>query len=491
MSLHATHRLTAAGALLLAGLLGGCGGDSGDLQGPAPGSSIGEIVLSAPDSSLAAEQTVQVTAEARDTAGAVMPGETFTWASSASEVATVSQDGLVTAVAPGEADITATDGDAVGRLTVAVTAASGPPGGPPPAGGDSVGLELIASGAGFPLWVTSPPGDSRLFIVDKGGAIRIVKDGTLLAEPFLDLTGNVATRPEQGLLGLAFPPDYATSQRFVVHYTNVDGDTRVSFFNTSSDPDRADPASEAVILGLDQPGPGHNGGEVMFGPDGFLWIGLGDGGSRDGDDKGRGQSLADWFGSILRIDVANGPAYTVPPDNPFVGTAGAKPEIWSYGLRNPWRFSFDRSTGDLYIGDVGEHHWEEVNIGTVADDLGRGANYGWSRVEGHECLQAGCDQSGITFPALEYNHDIGGCAITGAYVYRGAAIPKLQGQLLFSDFCGGWVHSVPVATPSATPVNWPTLSPPDDDLISSLAEDNDGELYVTTAGGKVFKIVPR
>jgi glucose/arabinose dehydrogenase len=444
---------------------------------------VAEVVLSAPDSSLDVGGTVQVTAEARDTAGNVMPDEAFTWASSAAEVATVSGAGLITAVGEGQADITATDGDVTGTLTVTVTA----PTGPPPAGGDTVGLELIASGVGFPLWVTSPPDDDRLFIVDKGGTIRIVKDGTLLPEPFLDLSGKVATLPEQGLLGLAFPPDYATSHRFVVHYTNADGDTRVSFFTTSSDPDRADPASEAVILGLDQPGPGHNGGEVMFGPDGFLWIGLGDGGSRDGDDKGRAQSLADWFGSILRIDVANGADYTVPADNPFVGTAGAKPEIWNYGLRNPWRFSFDRSTGDLYIGDVGEHHWEEVNVAR-AGDLGRGLDYGWSRMEAHDCLQAGCDESGITFPDLQYSHD-GACAITGAYVYRGAAIPMLQGQLLFSDFCGGWVHSVPVGSLGSAPVNWPTLSP--DDRISSLAEGTDGELYLTTAGGNVFKIVPR
>jgi glucose/arabinose dehydrogenase len=476
----------AGGALLLAGLLVACGGDSGGPQEPQPGSpTVAEVVLSAPDSSLDVDQTVQVTAEAHDTAGNVMADQTFTWASGSPDVATVSEDGVVTAVAEGQADITATDGDVIGRLTVTVSA---PPNPPPGGGGDTVGLQLIASGVGFPLWVTSPPGDGRLFIVDKGGTIRIVKDGALLPEPFLDLTGKVAGRTEQGLLGLAFPPDYATSHRFVVHYTNIDGDTRISFFTTSSDPDRADPASEANILALDQPGPSHNGGQITFGPDGFLWIGLGDGGSRDGADQGRAQSLGDWFGKILRIDVTNGAAYTIPPDNPFAETAGAKPEIWSYGLRNPWRFSFDRTTGDLYIGDVGEHRWEEVNI-AKAPNLGRGDNYGWSRMEAHDCLQMGCDQSGITFPALQYSHDGTACAITGAYVYRGAAIPKLQGQLLFSDFCAGWVHSVPIGSPSATPVNWPTLSP--QDAISSLSQDNDGELYLTTAGGKVFKIVPK
>ena len=473
-------------ALVFAGLaLTGCGDNGGDAQAPEPGPvPVAEVVLTAPDSTIAPDQTVQVSAEALDTTGAPIADETFTWASETPEVATVSSDGLVTAITGGTAVITATAGEVSGRLTVTVTPPSGPP-----QGGDSVGLALVASGVGFPLYVTSPPGDPRLFIVDKGGTIRIVKDGALLPDPFLDLTPLVSTRAEQGLLGLAFPPDYATSGRFVVHYTDVNGDTRVAFYHVSSDPDRADPSSEEVILGLAQPGPGHNGGQIIFGPDGYLWIGLGDGGSREGEDDGRAQSLADWFGSILRIDVSGGPAYTIPPDNPFVDTPGAKPEIWGYGLRNPWRFSFDRSTGDLYIGDVGEHHWEEINVGRAADGLGRGANYGWSLMEAHDCLQAGCDQSGITFPFFQYGHEDAACAITGAYVYRGAAIPRLQGQLIFSDFCAGWVHSVHATGDPGAPVNWPTLAP--DDHITSLAEDNDGELYVATMGGKVFKVVPR
>jgi glucose/arabinose dehydrogenase len=474
-------------ASILAGLaLIGCGDNGGDAQAPEPAPApVAEVVLTAPDSTIAPDQTVQVSAEAFDTAGAPIADETFTWASETPEVATVSSDGLVTAVTGGTAIITATAGEVSGRLTVTVA----PPTGPPPQGGDSVGLALVASGVGFPLYVTSPPGDPRLFIVDKGGTIRIVKDGALLPDPFLDLTPLVSTRAEQGLLGLAFPPDYATSGRFVVHYTDVNGDTRVAFYHVSSDPDRADPSSEAVILALTQPGPGHNGGQIIYGPDGYLWIGLGDGGSREGADDGRAQSLADWFGSILRIDVSGGPAYTIPPDNPFVDTPGAKPEIWSYGLRNPWRFSFDRSTGDLYIGDVGEHHWEEINVGRATAGLGRGANHGWSLMEAHDCLQAGCDQSGITFPFFQYGHEDAACAITGAYVYRGTAIPRLQGQLIFSDFCAGWVHSVHATGDPGSPVNWPTLDP--DDHITSLAEDNDGELYVATMGGKVFKVVPR
>lgn len=489
MSPDLQWRWPSPAVVFLAGLsLTACGDNSSDSQGPEPGTpTVAEVVLTAPDSSVAVGQTVQLSAEALDTAGAVIPDETFTWSSEAPEVATVSGDGLVTAVTGGTAVVTATAGEVSGQLTVTVEDST--PTGPPPQGGDSVGLALVAEGVGFPLWVTQPPGDPRLFIVDKGGTIRIVKDGALLPDPFLDIHALVSTRAEQGLLGLAFPPDYATSNRFVVHYTDVNGDTRIAFYQVSSDPDRADPASEAVILTLDQPGPGHNGGQITFGPDGYLWIGLGDGGSREGEDQGRAQSLGDWYGSILRIDVSHGPAYTIPPDNPFVDTPGAKPEIWGYGLRNPWRFSFDRTTGDLYIGDVGEHTWEEVNVGRAAEDLGRGANYGWSLMEAHDCLQAGCDQSGITFPYYQYGHEGVACAITGAYVYRGAAIPRLQGQLVFADFCAGWVHSVHATGDPGSPADWPTLAP--DDHITSLAEDNDGELYVTTMGGKVFKIVPR
>ncbi|HEY9014425.1 MAG TPA: PQQ-dependent sugar dehydrogenase, partial [Gemmatimonadales bacterium] len=256
-----------------------------------------------------------------------------------------------------------------------------------------------------------------------------------------------------------------------------------------SDPDRADPASETELLSVDQPGPSHNGGQILFGPDGFLYLGLGDGGSRDGNDRGRGQSLGDLLGNILRIDVSAGAGYQVPPDNPFVGQAGARPEVWSYGFRNPWRFTFDRATGDLYIGDVGEQDWEEIDRAPAAEGAGRGLNYGWSIMEGSHCLRgSSCDQTGLTLPILEYSHSEG-CAVTGGYVYRGSALPQLQGQYLYADFCQGWVRSLRMEGSTPVVTDWPALSP--GSLVTSFGEDSAGELYIVSGAGTVYKIVPR
>ena len=355
--------------------------------------------------------------------------------------------------------------------------------------GQGARLQTVVTGLSSPLYVTSPPGDiSRLFIVEQTGAIRIVKDGSLLPAPFIDLSGRIVAGGEQGLLGLAFDPDYATNGRFVVHYTDPAGDTHLSTFQVTADPDVADPASEQVILTADQPYPNHNGGQVVFGPDGFLYLGLGDGGASN-DPEGRGQDLTELLGSILRLDVPGGPSYVVPPDNPFVGQAGVQPEIWSYGLRNPWRFSFDRATGDLYIADVGQNAIEEVDVALAAGGAGRGTNYGWSVMEGSHCLSGEqCDQTGLTLPAFEYDHGQG-CSITGGYVYRGAAIPQLQGVYFFGDFCQGWVRSFRHSIEGATELNdWPTLRPGGN--ITSFGEDNAGELYVTTANGGVYKVVP-
>jgi glucose/arabinose dehydrogenase len=358
----------------------------------------------------------------------------------------------------------------------------------PPTGTVPVALQPIATGLSFPLYLTSPPGDERLFIVERGGAIRIRKSDGLVDAPFLDLTAQVSTDGERGLLGLAFPADYAASGRFVVHYTNLEGDTRVSLFRVSDDPDLADPASESVLLAVDQPFSNHNGGQIAFGPDGFLYVGLGDGGS-SGDPEGHGQRLDELLGSILRIDVAGGAPYVVPPDNPFVATAGARPEIWSLGLRNPWRFTFDRATGDLYIADVGQSQWEEIDY-SPAPDAGRGANYGWSRMEGMHCFgAAGCDPAAFVLPVLEYDHG-SGCSVTGGAVYRGAAIPELQGHYFYADFCQGWVRSFRVEGGQAVDqAEWPTLRP--GGIVPSFGEDAAGELYVLTGEGGVFKIVPQ
>ena len=325
-------------------------------------------------------------------------------------------------------------------------------------------------------------------MVERAGTVRIIENGAVRPTPFLDISAKVSGRPEQGLLSLAFAPDYATSRRFYVYYTDLADDSQIESFQVSSDPAVADPATEATVLSVKQPGPSHNGGLVTFGPDGMLYIGLGDGGSQGGADDGRGQSLDDLLGALLRIDVSSGAGYTIPPDNPFVNTPGARPEIWAYGFRNPWRYSFDHATGDLFIADVGEKRWEEVDRATAAEGAGRGVNYGWSVMEGTDCLVAGCDQTGLAPPVFEYGHDQG-CAITGGYVYRGAALPALQGQYLYGDFCGGWVRSIPAQGASGTPTDWPALSPGTN--ITSFGEDASGELYVLTADGGVFKIVPK
>jgi hypothetical protein len=361
------------------------------------------------------------------------------------------------------------------------------PSGPP--AGTGVGLQEVASGLSFPLYLTAPVGDlARLFVVEKTGGIRIVKDGVLLPDHFLDVSSQVSSGSEQGLLGLAFDPDYAVNGRFLIHYTDLAGNTVLSRFQVSADPDRADPASEQVILSATQPASNHNGGQVVFGPDGFLYLGLGDGGLT-GDPENRGQDLSDLLGSILRIDVRTGDPYAVPPDNPFVGQPNARPEVWSYGLRNPWRFSFDRANGDLYIADVGQNQLEEVDISAAADGGGRGINYGWSIMEGSQCFRgSGCDRTGLTLPVLEYSHREG-CSITGGYVYRGSAIPEIQGHYFYSDFCQKWVRSFRyVDGVAGEEASWPTLST--GGTIVSFGEDPAGEMYILEAEGRVSRVVP-
>jgi glucose/arabinose dehydrogenase len=464
--------------LIVATLVTACGDGGGDVQ-PNP---VTSVTVTAPTTELNAGQTVQLTATARDANGAVLEGKSFEWTSGIGTVASVSPAGLVTGLAKGQSEIRATTEGVTGSIVITVELAPLPD----PA---TVGLQPIASGLEFPTYLTSPPGDDRLFILEKGGAIRLLKGGALLETPFLDLTDQVnSTGGETGLLGLAFYPDYASSGRFIVHYTDLAGDTRVSLFQVSANPDQADPASESVVLAVEQPGVAHKGGQVLFGPDGLLYIGLGDG---DDSDGGRGQSLQDLLASILRIDVSSGATYTVPPDNPFVGTPGARPEVWSYGLRNPWRFSFDPANGDLYIGDVGERRWEEVNHATAADGAGRGVNYGWSEMEGRHCFQNApeCDETGLTLPVLEYDH-IDGCSVIGGYVYRGAAMPGLQGSYFYSDYCSGWVRSFRMqAGVAVDQTDWPALRP--GGRVTSFGEDAAGELYLLTEQGGVFKIVPQ
>ena len=360
-------------------------------------------------------------------------------------------------------------------------------GGEPPA--DGFGLQTVVEGLDFPVWLTSPPGDPRLFVVEKGGRVVIIEDGTVLPTPFLDLRGQVSGGGEQGLLSLAFHPDYSANGRFFVNFTDPAGDTRVVEYRVSQgDPGQADAGSARVVLAIDQPFSNHNGGLVLFGPDGMLYVGMGDGGS-GGDPQGNGQNLGALLGKLLRIDVDGAQPYAVPDDNPFADTAGARPEVWAYGLRNPWRFSFDRDTGDLYIADVGQNRVEEVN---AVSGAGAGRNYGWNVMEGTRCFEPeeGCDRDGLTLPATEFDHG-DGCSVTGGYVYRGDAVTALRGTYLYSDYCSGFVRGFRFANGQATGERrFPELEPADHS-ISSFGEDAEGELYILTAGGGVHKIVPR
>jgi glucose/arabinose dehydrogenase len=350
----------------------------------------------------------------------------------------------------------------------------------------SVRLERIADGLVFPLDFAAPQGDpSRQFIAEKGGRVRVLRDGLLLDAPFLDLSGRVSGGSEQGLLGIAFHPGYPGDGRFFVNYTDRAGDTHVASFRVSANPDVAEAGSGADLLFVDQPFANHNGGGLAFGPDGFLYVALGDGGGK-GDPSGNGQNLSTLLGKILRIDVDGGIPYAIPAGNPFAATPGARGEIWSYGLRNPFRFSFDRAGGDMYIGDVGEEAREEIDF---APRSSSGQNFGWNRTEGTQCFgSANCERGGITFPIAEYGHDAG-CSVTGGYVYRGAAIPALQGEYFFGDFCSGFVRSLHVEGGSASGQrDWPELAP--GDSITSFGQDAGGEIYVVTAGGAVFRVAP-
>jgi glucose/arabinose dehydrogenase len=477
----------AASAISIAAVTG-CGteGDAGgSIQQPNP---VASVTVTVPSTGAAVQvgQTLQLTATAKDADGVTIAVGSYQWASADESIATVSSGGLVTGVAEGQTEITATTDGVSGSATVTVSSAPPPPP-PPPPGTDVPGLQQIASGLKFPTGIVSPPGDTRLFVLLKAGPIRIIKDGNLLPAPFIDLTAKVSSPAgEQGLLGLAFPPDYATSGRLYVHYNDKSNTNRVSALRVSADPDQADPGSESEVLAFPQPGVAHNGGQLAFGPDGMLYVGLGDG---DDSDHGRGQSLADPFANIMRIDVSTAP-YTVPPDNPFVGTAGARPEIWSYGFRNPWRFSFDRVTGDLYVGDVGESDWEEIDYASAAGGNGKGLNYGWDLMQGMHCFRIrDCDPTGLTPPVLEYSH-AEGCAVVSGFVYRGTAMPSLQGTYFYADYCSGWVRSLKIVGGVPTEQReWPDLKP--GGQITSLGEDSAGELYIVTQQGGVYKIVKK
>jgi glucose/arabinose dehydrogenase len=345
----------------------------------------------------------------------------------------------------------------------------------------TVTLQQVTTGLDDPVSITHA-GDNRIFITQQGGLVRIYDGTRLLPEPFLDVRSRISTGGERGLLSIAFHPDYAINGLFYVNYTDTGGDTVVARYSVSPlDPNRANPNSAVPILTIDQPFANHNGGQLQFGPDGYLYIGMGDGGS-GGDPGNRAQNPAQLLGKMLRIDVNSGSPYAIPRSNPFVGQTAFRPEIWALGLRNPWRFSFDRSTGDLWLADVGQGTWEEIDF-QPATSIG-GENYGWRRMEGSHCFNPanGCNTGTLVLPVIEYDHDFG-CSVTGGYVYRGTRSPRLNGSYIYGDFCSGRIWGATRnANGSVTVRDFVDAT----FNISTFGEDAAGEVYVADYGNGVL-----
>ncbi|KXK14631.1 MAG: glucose/sorbosone dehydrogenase-like protein [Chloroflexi bacterium OLB14] len=357
----------------------------------------------------------------------------------------------------------------------------------------NLGLEEIISGLSSPVGIVNAGDNSnRLFIVLSGGEIMVYDGSQVLATPFLDISSLTSSGGEQGLLGLAFHPNYENNGYFYVNYTRVFSgqlQTVIARYQVSGgDPNIANQGSASIIMTIDQDDSNHNGGQIEFGPDGYLYIGMGDGGG-GGDPHNRSQDPISLLGKMLRIDVDSGSPYAIPSSNPFTSNASVSDEIWALGLRNPWRFSFDKLTGDLFIADVGQNQWEEVNIQPAASTGGE--NYGWSCYEGNHTYNSGrdCDDYGtLTPPAIEYNHGPGestGCSITGGYVYRGTKYPQIYGMYIYGDFCSGkiWLASKNVSV-------WTSeLALDTSYLISTFGQDENGEIYLASYGeGKIYKI---
>jgi glucose/arabinose dehydrogenase len=360
--------------------------------------------------------------------------------------------------------------------------------GTPVAGIPALTARLVVAGLRDPLDLQSVPGDAeRLYLVEQGGRIRVVRGGQLQAAPFLDIASRISSGGERGLLGLAFHPQFATNRRLFVNYTNPSGDTHIAEFRASS-ADAADPASERVLLTVGQPFANHNGGGLAFDNAGRLLIALGDGGS-GGDPQNNAQRLSTLLGKILRIDVDAGSPYAIPADNPFIATPGARGEIWAYGLRNPFKIAIDRPTGDLYIGDVGQNRIEEIDV--AAAPRRGGENYGWRLTEGSQCFNpaSGCDRTGLTPPVYEYGH-AEGCSVTGGVVYRGCRVPALAGTYFFGDFCSGLVRSFRYVNGQATELRDWSSSTRGVGAPTSFGLDAAGELYIVDYDGELYRLEP-
>jgi glucose/arabinose dehydrogenase len=352
---------------------------------------------------------------------------------------------------------------------------------------DDLQLSLSRVGSGFtkPVYLAhAGDGSGRLFVVEQAGRILIVRDGVVNPAPFLDITSIVGSDAlEQGLLSLAFHPGYTGNGLFYVNYTDRQGNTVIARYSVTDNPDEADPGSQKVLLTIEQPYANHNGGQIAFGPDGYLYIGMGDGGAAN-DPQNRAQSLGTLLGKILRIDVDNGDPYGVPQNNPFVGLDDVRPEIWSYGWRNPWRFSFDRATHDLYVADVGQNQFEEIHIERAGS---AGQNYGWRLMEGSHCFNPSeCDPvaSGLELPVTEYDHSFG-CSVTGGYLYRGSRFTALDGVYFYGDWCSGIVWGLRYEGDG----QWSNEQLLETGLqISSFGQDEAGNVYLIDHNGEIYLV---
>lgn len=467
-------------ALLLAcclALLAACGG--GDDANPVPGSGSLNVTIGGLPAGVAAAVTVTGPASysklltASGTLDGLAPG------AYALSAASVLQGTASLVPVPATQQVQVTAGV---TASATVTYAAGAP--------LAIRLQEVASGLDAPIFLTAPPGDSRLFILERPGRIRVLQNGNLLATPFLDIRPLTTTSGERGLLSLAFHPQYASNGYFFIYYTNLAGDIVIERRQVSAgNANVADPLSALTILTIPHPTFNtHYGGLLSFGPDGYLTAGTGDGGSA-GDPPGNAQNTNVLLGKLLRLDVNASTVaqpYAIPPDNPFAGTPGGRAEIWAYGLRNPWRYAFDVPAQLLYIADVGQANWEEVDVRPVGQ---AGNNYGWNIMEGLHCYNsASCNQAGLVLPAIEYGHDTaGGCSITGGYVYRGTALPELAGQYLYSDYCSGWLKSFSYSNGTASAVtDWGITNVGN---ILSFGQDAQNELYMLSGTGKVYQIV--
>jgi len=398
---------------------------------------------------------------------------------------TVASAATTTTAAPATTLATNTTAPDVSSTTTTTAA----PGSTTATGGDinalQIRLDEIASGIPFPVFATSIPGDDRIFVLERQGRVVVIDETGLRTDPFVDLTDRVGSGGiENGLLGMAFHPDYASNGRLFVYYTDADLDSRLSEFRTNGiGAGIADRDTESILFEVDQAGIRHRAGMLQFGPDGYLWSALGDGGL--GDDSS--QDLSSLQGNILRLDVDGGDPYAIPAANPFPGTDDGRDEIWAYGLRNPWRYSIDFETRLIYIGDVGQASWEEVNVASIDD---AGLDFGWPNFEGSDCYQPsdGCGMTGWEEPTLKYNHEVG-CSISGGYVYRGTAIPELVGHYFYADWCNGMIRSFKYENGAVTDErDWTTMLA-GAGQVASFGIDGSGEMLVVDSNGKIYRIV--